>query len=60
MEQRVLWDKYVGEAETKLKAAACSFVAGGQAGVLQGDAADPATSTAPNTPALIQRIRDTK
>ena len=36
-----LWDAYVGEAETKLKAAGIKFVAGRQGGVLQGHAADP-------------------
>ena len=41
IEQRQLWDAYVGEAETKLKAAGVKFVAGRQGGVLQGDAADP-------------------
>ena len=38
IEQRQLWDAYVGEAETKLKAAGVTFV-GRQGGVLQGDAA---------------------
>ena len=41
VEQRQLWDKYVGETEAKLKAAGVQFVRGRQEGVLHGDAADP-------------------
>ena len=40
LEQRQLWDAYVGEAEAKLKAAGVKFVPGRQGCVLQGDAAD--------------------
>ena len=50
LEQRELWDEYVGEAETKLKAAGVQFVAGRQGRRSTRRRSRSATSTAPSTP----------
>ena len=59
MEQRTLWDAYVGEAETKLKAAGIQFVAADKEAFFK--ATQPVRDKyGAKYAALLQRIRDTK
>ena len=59
MEQRTLWDAYVGEAETKLKAAGIQFVPADKEAFFK--ATQPVRDKyGAKYAALLQRIRDTK